>query len=158
MPNHARIRPIVPSDIPTVREVVDATLFPAEMLDEMIAPYLGGDGCSDIWLAYEQDGQPVAIAYCEAERMTDGTWNLLAIGVHPGLQGRGIGTELIRHLETTLADRGERVLLVETSGLPDYEETRRFYQHLGFAEEARIREFYAAGEDKIVFWKSLAAT
>jgi hypothetical protein len=54
-----------------------------------------------------------------------------------------------------LAASGERVLLVETSGLPEFGRTRAFYLHLGYAEEARIREFYQAGEDKIVFRKAL---
>lgn len=48
-----------------------------------------------------------------------------------------------------------RVLLVETSELPEFERTRAFYRTNGYAEETRIREFYAAGEDKVVFWKAL---
>jgi ribosomal protein S18 acetylase RimI-like enzyme len=47
------------------------------------------------------------------------------------------------------------VLLVETSGLPAFARARAFYRARGFDEEARIRDFYAAGEDKIVFWKAL---
>lgn len=57
-----------------------------------------------------------------------------------------------------LAARGERVLLVETSGLASFERTRAFYRKCGYDEEARIREFYQAGEDKIVFRKSLTDT
>ena len=33
--------------------------------------------------------------------------------------------------------------------------TRQFYRDLGFAEEARIREFYGPNDDKIVYWKSI---
>jgi RimJ/RimL family protein N-acetyltransferase len=55
-----------------------------------------------------------------------------------------------------LAARGERILLVETSGLPEFERTRAFYAKHGYEEEARIREFYRAGEDKVVFRKALA--
>jgi RimJ/RimL family protein N-acetyltransferase len=42
---------------------------------------------------------------------------------------------------------------VETSGLPEFEATRRFYERNGYVREARIRDFYRKGEDKIVFWK-----
>lgn len=45
--------------------------------------------------------------------------------------------------------------MVETSGLPEYERTRRFYDHIGHDQEARIRDFHAVGEDKVVFWKRL---
>jgi ribosomal protein S18 acetylase RimI-like enzyme len=47
------------------------------------------------------------------------------------------------------------VLLVHTSGLPAFARTRAFYRRAGYAEEARIRAFYAAGEDEVVFWKAL---
>ena len=63
----------------------------------------------------------------------------------------------MRHVEQALAARGGRVLLVETSGLPGFERTRAFYRKLGYDEEARIREFYQAGEDKVVFRKALGA-
>ena len=33
--------------------------------------------------------------------------------------------------------------------------TRAFYRRNGYDEEARIRDFYGPGEDKIVFWKAL---
>lgn len=50
-----------------------------------------------------------------------------------------------------------RMLIVETSGLPSFSGTRAFYVKCGCEEEGRIRDFYAAGEDKIVFRKVLRA-
>ena len=44
---------------------------------------------------------------------------------------------------------------METSGTDDFEYVREFYRKSGYEEEARIREFYAAGVDKIVFRKRL---
>ncbi|WP_404788101.1 hypothetical protein [Altericista sp. CCNU0014] len=55
-----------------------------------------------------------------------------------------------------LTERGERVLLVETSGTEDFEYVREFYRKSGYEEEARIREFYTAGVDKIIFRKMLS--
>jgi hypothetical protein len=52
-------------------------------------------------------------------------------------------------------EKGERVLIIETSGVPSFEPTRAFYRNHGYAEEARIREFYGPGDDKVVFWKAL---
>ena len=87
--------------------------------------------------------------------MTSGTWNLYLIAIRADRQGQGRGALLLDHIERDLATRGERLLIVETSGLPSFERTRTFYERLGYAWEARIRDFDQAGEDKIVFWKSL---
>ena len=64
----------------------------------------------------------------------------------------------MRYAEAALAARGERVLLVEPSGTDGFEVPRAFYRRLGYDEEARIREFYAAGDDKIIFRKALRAS
>ena len=155
METDTNIRPIVPSDIPALKAVIDANeLFPSDMLDEMISDYFNGEKNNNFWFTYE-DGEPVAIAYCAPERMTEGTWNLYLIAVHPDWQGKGHGTSMLHYIEEMLTARGERVLLVETSSLPSFEHARSFYRKCGYEEEARIREFYQAGEDKIVFRKSL---
>lgn len=151
------IRPTTRDGLMALKSVIDANdLFPSEMLDDMLAGHLGGEANGEICLT-DDDGGPVAIAYRAPERMTDGTWNLYLIAVHPKHQGRGRGSALVRYLEHTLSERGERVLLVETSGLPEFERTRAFYRRCGFDEEARIREFYKVGEDKVVFRKALTA-
>jgi ribosomal protein S18 acetylase RimI-like enzyme len=146
---------MVGSDLPALEAVLDATeLFPSELLEDMTSGFLAGDVGDDVWLTLDDDG-PQALAYYVPERMTEGTWNVLAIAVDPASQGRGHGSALMRHIEETLAARGERVLLVETSGLPAFERTRAFYRGLDYDEEARIRDFYAAGDDKVVFRKAL---
>lgn len=155
-PGEATIRPVAPDDVPALEAVIAATgLFPPEMLDGMIAGYLRGDAGEEFWLTVD-DGGAVAVAHGAPERMTQGTWNLLLIAVHPERQGEGLGAKLLRHVERALATRGERLLLVETSGLPSFERTRAFYRKCGYDEEARIRGFYRAGDDKVVFRKALA--
>lgn len=89
--------------------------------------------------------------------MTDRTWNLQLIAIHPNHQGQGRGAKLLGYVEQALMMHGGRMLLVETSGLPDFERTRRFYVKCGYEEEARIRDFYATGDDKVVFRKVLNA-
>jgi ribosomal protein S18 acetylase RimI-like enzyme len=146
------IRAATEADLPAMKAVLDGTdLFPSDMLDEMMAGYLGG-APEERWLVADAGGV-VGLAYVAAERLTEGTFNLLAMAVLPARQGQGLGRALVAHVEGALAAEGARVLLVETSGLPDFARTREFYAGCGFVEEARIREFYAAGEDKVVFWK-----
>jgi ribosomal protein S18 acetylase RimI-like enzyme len=149
------IRPLRADDLPDLKAVIEANqLFPSAMLDDMTAEFLAGDAAGERWLTLD-DGGPVALAYYVPERMTDGTFNLLLIAVAPDRHGQGIGTKLMAHAEADLAARGGRVLLVETSGLEEFARTRAFYRFIGYDEEARIREFYAAGEDKVVFRKAL---
>jgi ribosomal protein S18 acetylase RimI-like enzyme len=73
------------------------------------------------------------------------------IVVHPDSQTRGYGAAITRHVEQTLAANDQRLLIVETSGLTSFDNTREFYRKLGCDEEARIRYFYQTGEEKIVF-------
>ncbi|MGL5793988.1 MAG: GNAT family N-acetyltransferase [Waterburya sp.] len=155
MPTETKIRAVKPNDLPDLKAVIEANdLFPSDMLDDMISGYLNNESGSEFWFTYE-DSKPVAIAYCAPERMTEGTWNLYLIAVHPNYQGQGLGTSILYYIEQMLTARGERMLLVETSSLETFESTRKFYRQCGYDEEARIREFYQAGEDKIVFRKSL---
>lgn len=147
---------IVKEDLPYLKKVIDTSgLFPSEMLDDMVASYFTDPNTEEIWLTKRQNGKAISIAYCAPERLTDGTYNLYLIAVRRDLQGMGIGKEMMTHIEQMLAAKGNRVLLVETSGLPDFEATRKFYDKCGYQREALIRDFYREGEDKVVFWKKL---
>ena len=60
---------------------------------------------------------------------------------------------MLRYLEAILKKAGARILIVETLGTDAFQPTRDFYLKNGFDEEARIRDFYEDGGDKVVFWK-----
>lgn len=153
------IRPTAQGDLTELKCIIDAAdLFPSEMLDEMVAPFLADAHHESRWLTSSVARGAVAVAYYVPERMTTGTWNLLLVAVHPDCQGRGVGSGLMRYVEADLASSDARLLLVETSGSPTFAATRAFYRHIGYGEEARIRDFYQPGEDKIVFRKVLTAS
>ncbi len=154
------IRPVTSADTDALMALAASIeLFSSEELEElhrMLTNALSQNGeIQPFWIADDEDGL-VGLAYCEPERMTSGTWNLQLIAVHPTHQRQGRGASLLGFVEQTLADRGARVLLVETMGTPDFEYVRAFYRKNGYDEEARIREFYAEGADKIIFRKALA--
>jgi GNAT superfamily N-acetyltransferase len=127
------------------------------MMDEMAAPYFAGDAPAESWFVVDT-GMPIAIGYCAPERMTEDTANLLLIAVHPDHQRHGYGRALIGEVERDCLIRGDRMLLIETSGLPEFAGQRAFYAGLGYGQEARIRDYYRAGEDKVVFRKLLGPT
>ena len=140
--------------MPALSKVLDATdLFPSELLKDMIAARETGDGT--LWLTADDDGEPCGFCVTSPEALAEGTWNMLAIAVLPDRQGTGIGKALVAHTETLLQQHNARILIVDTSGTPEFAATRRFYLRSGFDEEARIRDFWGPSDDKVVFWKAM---
>ena len=88
---------------------------------------------------------------------TLGTYDLYWMAVDPALQGSGIGTALVSAMERRLQGVA-RIIVVETAGRGDYEPTRRFYQARGYHAVARVPDFYAPGDDQVVFVKSVSGT
>ncbi len=129
-------------------------MFPPEMLEDMTSPYFLGESNNQRWIVFD-DTEIQGVAYYVREIIAEGTWNVLMIAVDPPSHGRGIGSALMGFVENELTCQGERVLLVETSGTTDFQRTRGFYDMLGYEREARIRDYYAAGDDKIIFRKAL---
>src|SRR5690606_9058255 len=86
---------------------------------------------------------------------TSGTFDLYWIAVHNDLRSKGLGRILQRETEERIRALGGRRLFADTSGREQYEPTRRFYRSMGYEEEARLRDFYAPGDDKVIFGKRL---
>lgn len=152
-PDH--IRPLRRGDLGRLAYLVEENqMFPSDLLDEMTSAFFDGDP-SQRWLVFD-DGQVDAACYFVPESFADSVWNLLMIAVDPQRHGKGLGTALMRHVEETLAKEAVRMLLVDTSGKDQFQRTRDFYEKLGYEREARIRDYWAKGDDKIMFRKVLS--
>jgi ribosomal protein S18 acetylase RimI-like enzyme len=103
--------------------------------------------------AFDQNDELVGYACFGATPGTDRTYDLYWIAMHPDVQGSGGGTTLLEGVEQQLARRRARLIIVETSSRPEYAATRRFYERRGYHPAARMRDFYAAGDDRLVFTK-----
>jgi ribosomal protein S18 acetylase RimI-like enzyme len=142
-----------------VNLTVAAELFPPEesgIVQQMMADYFAtkadsGHAC----LVDEHDGQLIAVAYYEPLTATDRTWELTMIGVDRGHHRHGVGTRMLRAVEDDLRDRGQRLLLIETSATPAFDRARAFYLSRGYDEEARVRDYYENGDDMVLFRKAL---
>lgn len=142
-------------DIAGLQAVLDGTeLFPSEMLPDMLAPALAGE-TEAFWLTCHSGGEAVGLCYTVPEDLADGTWNMLALAVRPDMQGKRLGAALVKAAEQHLKDKAQRILIVDTSGTDDFALTRKFYTQNGYDEEARIRDFWAEGDDKVIFRKVL---
>ena len=152
----SNIRKVELQDFPGLKEVLDSSeLFPSKYLDDMISDYFNNRDSEDIWFTYIDNNKPIAFGYCAPEKLTNGTFNLYAIAVRKELQGQGIGQKMMSYIEKLLIDKGKRILIVETSSIDHYTLTRKFYDKLGYRQEAIIKDFWNEGEDKVIFWKKL---
>ena len=154
------IRPIQPSDTPTLVAMARGTeaFKPIEIqaLQEVLDDYHAqnaADGHRAV--ALEADGTVVGFAYFAEAAMTDRTWSLWWIVVDRAVQARGIGGELLRYVETAVRAAAGRQLLIETSSLPKYELTRRFYLKYGYSQIAAVKNYYADADDMLYFCKRM---
>lgn len=106
-------------------------------------------------ITYEEDGRILGFAYYAPADLTDRTWYLWWIVVQKSQQSKGAGTTLMKHVEADIARQNGRLLFIETSSLPHYDKTHRFYRSLGYELHAVLKDFYAAGDDMMVFRKQL---
>ena len=83
---------------------------------------------------------------------TLGTYDLYWMAVDPAHHGSGIGTVLLTAMEQQLP-ASARLVIVETAGRPDYAPTRAFYEARGYRAVSRIPDFYAPGDDQVVYVK-----
>lgn len=84
---------------------------------------------------------------------TLGTYDLYWMAVEPSLHGAGLGSALLQAMEQRLAGVA-RLVVVETSGRPAYAATRGFYEARGYRAASRIPDFYAPGDDQVVYTKT----
>ena len=150
------IRPVTTADVDELKIVLDSCqLFPSEYLDEMISDYFNNAETEDHWFTFLIDEKPVAIGYCIPEKLTEGTYNLLAIGVSQNAQRKGVASAMMEYIEQQLKQNNGRLLLVETSSDEAQIAARKLYQKIGYKQVAVIDDFWKEGEDKIVFLKQL---
>jgi ribosomal protein S18 acetylase RimI-like enzyme len=155
------IRPTQPADTPALVAMAEGTgvFKPSEIqaLREVLDDYHDDsqeEGHRSVNL--EQGGQVVGFAYFAPASMTERSWYLWWIVVSKQVQARGAGGQLLRYVEDEVRRAGGGVLWVETSSLPHYDLTRRFYLKHGYEQAAVLRDYYADGDDMVIFRKRLA--
>lgn len=87
--------------------------------------------------------------------LTQNTWDIYWVAVAPDRQSQGIGKYLLATAETTIKESHGEMAIIETSSTPEYEATRYFYLAQGYELTCRIPDFYAKGDDKLIFVKRL---
>ena len=105
-------------------------------------------------LGAEVDGKLVGWICWGETPCTEQTWDLYWLAVDPKAHGKGVGRALVVEMERRLKGRA-RLISIDTSGRPDYGPTRAFYTALGYFAVAIVPDFYAPGDDQVIFTKQL---
>ena len=149
------------SDLRALRRLVESTgvFYPEEIeiAMELLEERLRRGAKSGYEFIFaESAGELVGYCAWGAVPLTKGSYDLYWIAVAPNTQGLGIGRRLMRLAELAIAKHGGGRLYIETSSRPAYVRTRRFYRSAGYRLAARLRDFYARGDHKVVFCKTIA--
>jgi len=140
--------------------LIDSRAFTSEEIDvamELIDIVLEDQNQKDykIHCMVDDQDQPIGYICYGPTPMTQGTFDLYWIVVDPHFQGRGIGSKLFGFLEDVVRGKGGRMILADTSTIPQYEKTQKFYLRNGFEEVARVTDYYYPGNDRITFCKRI---
>lgn len=87
--------------------------------------------------------------------LTEDTWDVYWMAVAREKRGQGIGGALMEVAEGEIRKAQGRMAIIETSSTLAYEKTRHFHLGHGYEVIARIPDFYAPGDDKLILQKRL---
>ena len=142
--------------IQILRNIPEFTLAEVDVANEVIDIYLRDSNLSGYHVFVAEADSSIAGYICYGPTpLTEGTWDIYWLAVAPEQQSQGIGKALLSFAEGKINEIGGRLIIIETSSKPEYEATRHFYQAQGYELTCRIADFYAPGDDKLIFQKLL---
>jgi len=137
-----RIEQFKPDEVSVAEELIDAAIADPQ-----------GSGYACIVAA---EGDSIVGYVCFGPTpMTDATFDLYWIAVSPDAQGRGLGKQLYAACEAEVRRLGGRQVRIETSSQELYAATGGFYARLGFDVAGRLANFYAVGDDLLIFYRAI---
>lgn len=150
-----------PEETQTLIEIAEATgIFKPDEAQSLLGSTLsafhrGELGENHKIKVFDQESYVVGWSYFAPSQYAEGVWDVWWIGTHPKVHGQGFGQKLLKAVEGDIRSLGGRVIIIETSSLSPLAKARKFYPLMNYKECGRIPNFYANGDDKIIFSKSI---
>lgn len=149
-----------PADRQVIHELIESTGFfnqaevaiALELIDDRLAK---GQASGYEFVLADWEGQTCGYTCYGPIAGTLQSYDLYWIAVHRDFQRRRLGSLLLSHTEERIRLAGGRRIYAETSGRAQYLPTRRFYQRHGYRREAELVDFYAPGDNKVIYVKTL---
>ncbi len=156
-----KIRSMTDRDKPAIMQILRATpeFKPGEVVvaEEVLDSYLKDPAGSGYYVSVAELNAVVSGYICYGPTpLTESTWDIYWMAVTRQEQGKGIGRALLTSAEDKIREANGRLILIETSSKPEYARTQRFYQLQGYDLAGRITDFYAPGDDELIFQKRFA--
>jgi ribosomal protein S18 acetylase RimI-like enzyme len=129
----------------------EETAVARELAEERLAR---GPSSGYEFLFAETDGIVIGYTCFGPIPLTQGRFDLYWIAIQKDLQGTGIGRRLLQLTELRIQEMKGRRIYVETSSRKPYAPTHRFYHSCGYHQEAILTDFYAPGDDKVIYMKA----
>jgi ribosomal protein S18 acetylase RimI-like enzyme len=151
---------VAASDVAWVRDVVRrvGVFSPAEVevAVELAEDRLAKGPASGYHFVFaERNGQTLGYSCYGPVPATASSHDLYWIVVDSACQKEGIGGLLLAETERLIQAQGGRKVYAETSGRDPYRPARAFYERHGFRREAVLKDFYADGDDKVIYAKAV---
>ncbi len=154
-----QIRELERNDVEPLRSILEATnVFREEEIEVAVELMEATLGKSEDYFhrTIVDDSGIVQGYYCIGPTpMTKSTFDLYWIAVNPAFHGKGVGYQLLNDCESLIRSMNGTLIVLETSSLPKYEATRKFYLRNSYVEAARIRDYYYTGDDLMIYTKHL---
>ncbi|MEW6669224.1 MAG: GNAT family N-acetyltransferase [Thermodesulfobacteriota bacterium] len=149
-----------PADIEAVRSIVSSSGFfsesEIEVAVELVEERLSKGLPSGYHFLFAEDGKRMLGYACYGPiPCTSASWDLYWIAVQPELRGRGTGRRILELVERKIGKMGGKRVYVDTSSREIYRPTLAFYARCGYRQEAVLKDFYAPGDNKVLFLKVL---
>ena len=149
---------VVPDDRDRVRAMVESTGFfspeEADVAVELVDERLAKGAASGYEFVFAQiDAETVGYACFGRIPATRSSFDLYWVAVRGGQQRSGLGRALLEEVERRVREMGGGRIYADTSGREQYAPTRAFYKAMGYAQAAVLPDFFAPGDDKVIFVK-----
>jgi ribosomal protein S18 acetylase RimI-like enzyme len=145
-----------PAIMRMLRNMPEFKPIEVDIAEEVLDSYLQNPARSGYHVLVAETGSSITGYICYGPTpLTEGTWDIYWLAIAPSEQRRGIGKALLAFAEDKIKAEKGRLILIETSSKPEYERTRRFHRSQGYTLACRIADFYAPGDDKLIFQKRL---
>jgi len=151
---------VEPRDPQRVRRLAESTGFFSQpevhVAEELVMERITKGPASGYHFVFvEVNGQTAGYACYGPVSMTASAFDLYWIVVAPASQGKGFGRLILLETERLIRQAGGATVYAEASGRPQYESTRAFYEHMGFHVASVLEDFYAPGDSKVTYSKTL---
>ncbi len=148
------------TDVEDIVKIVDSTGFfsdeeldiAAELVEERLVK---GTESGYYFLFLEIDKKLTGYSCYGPVPGTLSSFDLYWIAVDNESRGAGLGKLILERSEQKISTMNGTNIYIETSSRELYIPTRKFYERCGYRAEAQLKDFYAPGDDKIIYVKTL---